>query len=140
MKLLDNGRIYSFDAASGRFVRHASLLLDGTQIVAVGQDAAGIGAERIDLGGATVLPAFADCHIHLTDTGYFLGARDLGGVRSYAAFADAVGAVPNDGGIVFAGHYDESAWHDGGTADARPLDRLHAEARAMLVRIDSHSC
>ena len=48
--------------------------------------------------------------------------------------------VPNDGGIVFAGQYDESAWHDGGTADARPLDRLHADARAMLVRIDSHSC
>ena len=140
MKLLDNGRIYSFDAASGRFVRHASLLVDGTQIVAVGEEAAGMGAERIDLGGATVLPAFADCHVHLTDTGYFLGPRDLGGVRSYAEFADAVAGVPNDGGIVFAGQYDESAWHDGGTADARPLERLHADARAMLVRIDGHSC
>lgn len=140
MKLLDNGRIYSFDAASGRFVRHASLLVDGTQIVAVGEEAAGIGAERIDLEGATVLPAFADCHVHLTDTGYFLGARDFSGVRSYVEFSEAVAGVPNDGGIVFAGQYDESAWHDGGTADARALDRLHADARAMLVRIDGHSC
>src|SRR5580698_11316770 len=105
MKLLDNGRIYSFDAATGRFVRHASLLVDGTQIVAVGQESAGVGAERIDLGGATVLPAFADCHVHLTDTGYFLGPRDFSGVRSYAEFADAVAGVPNDGGIVFAGQY-----------------------------------
>ena len=140
MKLLENGRIYSFDAASGRFVRRASLLVDGTQIVAVGEGAAGIGAERIDLDGATVLPAFADCHVHLTDTGYFLGPRDFSAVRSYAEYADAVAGVPNDGGIVFAGQYDESGWHDGGTADARPLDRLHAGARAMLVRIDGHSC
>jgi hypothetical protein len=140
MKLLDGGRIYSFDGASGRFVRHRSLLVDGAQIVAVDQEATGIGAERIDLGGATVFPAFADCHVHLTDTGYFLGPRDFTGVRSYAEFAEAVARVPNEGGIVFAGQYDESAWHDGGTADARPLERLHAEARAMLVRIDSHSC
>jgi predicted amidohydrolase YtcJ len=140
MKLLDNGRIYSFDAARGRFVRSARVLVDGTKIVATGEAAAGIGAERVDLGGATVLPAFADCHVHLTDTGYFLGPRDFSGVRSYEAFADAVARVPNDGGIVFAGQYDESAWVDGGTADAVPLERMHAEARAMLVRIDSHSC
>jgi predicted amidohydrolase YtcJ len=140
MKLLDNGRIYSFDAASGGFVRRRSILIDGTQIVALDDDAVGIGAERIDLQGATVLPAFADCHVHLTDTGYFLGARDLGTVRTYDEYCDAVDRVPNDGGIVFAGQYDESAWSDGGTADARPLERVHGGARAMLVRIDSHSC
>jgi hypothetical protein len=140
MKLLDNGRIYSFDAPSGRFVRHASMLVDGTQIVAVGDEATGVGAQRIDLGGATVLPAFADCHVHLTDTGYFLGPRDLGDVRSYAEFAEAVAGVPNDGGIVFAGQYDESTWRDGASADAAPLDRLFPDARAMLVRIDGHSC
>jgi predicted amidohydrolase YtcJ len=140
MKLLENGRIYSFDPAAGRFVRHSRLLVDGASIAAAAETAAGIGAERVDLDGATVFPAFADCHVHLTDTGYFLGPRDLSRVRSYAEFADAVARVPNENGIVFAGQYDESAWRDGATADARPLDRVHAEARAMLVRIDSHSC
>jgi len=140
MRLLDNGRIYSFEAASGRFVRHASMLVDGARIVALDEPAAGTGVHRVDLGGATVLPAFADCHVHLTDTGYFLGARNLAGVASYAAFADAIAAVPNEGGIVFAGQYDESGWSDGASADALPLERSHAAARAMLVRIDGHSC
>ncbi|HEU5478816.1 MAG TPA: hypothetical protein VFU90_03240, partial [Candidatus Tumulicola sp.] len=89
MKLFHNARIYSFDHASGRFVPQPSMIVDGTKIVAFGEEPAGIGVERIDLEGAAVLPAFADCHVHLTDTGYFLGARDLSGVRSYAAFAQA---------------------------------------------------
>jgi predicted amidohydrolase YtcJ len=139
MKLLVNARVYSFDA-SGRLRRHASMLVDGTRIAALDQEPAGVAAERIDLGGATVLPAFADCHVHLTDTGYFLGVRNFSGARSYSDFLDAVARLPNDNGIVFGGAYDESTWRDGKVADSKPLDRLHAGARAMLVRIDGHSC
>jgi predicted amidohydrolase YtcJ len=140
VKLFHNARIYSFDAGSGRFVPQPSMLVDGTKIVALGEEPAGTGVERIDLEGAAVLPALADCHVHLTDTGYFLGARDLGGVRSYAAFTQAVAHVPDDGGFVLGGQYDESRWDDGGTADARPLERFHCGARALLARIDGHSC
>ncbi|HEU5480786.1 MAG TPA: amidohydrolase family protein, partial [Candidatus Tumulicola sp.] len=46
----------------------------------------------------------------------------------------------NDGGLVLGGQYDESRWDDGGTADARPLERSHPNARALLARIDGHSC
>ncbi len=140
MKLFHNARVYSFDAPSKRFLRHESLLIDGATIAALDRDPIGIGVERIDLGGATVVPAFADCHVHLTDTGYFLGARDLGGVRTYDEFAASVARLPNDAGVVLAGQYDESAWGDGAAADARPLDRWHAGAHAMLSRIDGHSC
>jgi predicted amidohydrolase YtcJ len=140
VKLFHSARVYSFDAAGKRFYRHDSLLVDGAGIVALGQDATGIGAERVDLDGATVLPAFADCHVHLTDTGYFLGARDFAGVRSYDEFTAAIARLPNEIGFVLGGQYDESSWRDGATADARPLERFHPGARAMLARIDGHSC
>jgi predicted amidohydrolase YtcJ len=35
----------------------------------------------VDLAGRALYPAFADCHVHLTDTGLFLGEPDLAGVR-----------------------------------------------------------
>ncbi len=48
-------------------LRGASVVVDGTKIVAVG---AGLvppsGAEVIDLGGQTVLPGLMDAHVHLT--------------------------------------------------------------------------
>ncbi len=140
MKLFHNARVYSFDAAAKRFRRFDSLLVDGANVAGIGEDAVGIGVDRIDLDGATVLPAFADCHVHLTDTGYFLGSRDLACVRSYDEFAEAVARLPSEAGLVVGGQYDESTWRDGATADARPLERFHAGARAMLARIDGHSC
>jgi predicted amidohydrolase YtcJ len=140
VKLLSNARFYSFDATSARFKAYDSLLIDGERIAALGEEPVGTGVERVDLGGAVVLPAFADCHVHLTDTGYFSGTRDLGTVRSYAEFADAVARIPNDAGMVLGGQYDESGWRDGGVADAVPLEAAHPRARALLSRIDGHSC
>ncbi|MBV8489110.1 MAG: amidohydrolase family protein [Candidatus Eremiobacteraeota bacterium] len=140
MELFVNARCYSFDAVQRRFRAYDSLLVDAGRIVALGEHPAGTGARRIDLEGATLLPAFADCHVHLTDTGYFIGARDLASVRTYDDFAIAVSRLPNDGGVVFGGQYDDSGWRDGATADARPLERFHAGARTMVTRIDGHSC
>jgi len=139
VQLFHNARVYSFDS-SGALRRHDSLVIDGARIVALDEDPSGVAVERIDLGGATVLPAFADCHVHLTDTGYLLGARDLAGVRSYDEYAAAVAGVPNESGLVFGGQYDESTWRDGLEVDARPLERFHPAADAMLTRIDGHSC
>lgn len=141
MQVLGNARVYRFDESARRFVRHDALVVgnDGRVLSLDARDAER-DAVRRDLGGATVLPAFADCHVHLTDTGYFLGARDLGAAASYDEFCAAVARVPDDAGIVFAGQYDESRWNGGGRADAAPLERSHAARRAMLVRVDGHSC
>ncbi len=141
MQILDGGRVYCFDAWQRRFVRHDAIAIDdeGCVLSLEARDA-GAGVARLRLEGATVLPAFADCHVHLTDTGYFLGRRDLGAVDTYASFADAVARVPNESGIVFAGQYDDARWADNREADAEPLERFHAGARAMLARIDGHSC
>ena len=139
MKVLTNGRVYRYDPEYRRYSLHYGAILDAGRIVSLDPGQAGAGIEEIDLNGATVLPAFADCHVHLTDTGYFLDERFLGGVRSYKAFADAICALPR-GPVVFAGQYDESTWSDGRIADAAPLERAHPDALAMLVRVDGHSC
>lgn len=140
MKLLLNARFYSFDTATGQFVPYDSLLLDDGRIAALDETPRGTGVELVDLNGAVVFPAFADCHVHLTDTGYFLGNRDLSRTRSYDDFVSAVEQIPAENGIVLGGQYDESTWRDRGVADAGPLERFHAGARALLSRIDGHSC
>jgi hypothetical protein len=140
MLALVNARAYAYDPGRMAYTRHEALVLDGTRIVALDAGEVGAGVERRDLDGATVLPAFADCHVHLTDTGYFLGERNLYATRSYDAFFAQVAGLPRDDGVVFAGQYDESAWTDGRAADAAPLEAAHAAARAMLVRVDGHSC
>lgn len=140
MQLLAGARFYRFDARVRRFVRHDALIVDRGRIRSLDARQAGVGVSRSDLDGATVLPAFADCHVHLTDTGYFLGTRDISGATTYEEFVDAVARIPNEGGVVFAGQYDDAGWCDGRAADARPLERLHVDAHAMLVRIDGHSC
>lgn len=139
MKLLTNARVYRYHPERRSYQRYGALLIGGSRILGFEPSATGLGAERIDLGGATVLAAFADCHVHLTDTGYFLGERNLWAAGSYAAFAAAVERLPRDR-YVLAGQYDESSWTDGGTADAAPLERHFPEAYAMLVRVDGHSC
>lgn len=122
------------------FVPHDSLLIDGSTIAALDEMPRGAGVEVVDLDGAVVFPAFADCHVHLTDTGYFLGDRNLYATRSYDDYARAVARIPSDGGLVFGGQYDESLWRDGGVADAAPLEQVHGGKRALLSRIDGHSC
>jgi len=140
VKLLLNARFYSFDTATGQFVPYDSLLVDDGRIAGLDETPRGIGIELVDLGGAVVFPAFADCHVHLTDTGYFLGSRDLGHTRSHDDFVRAVQQIPEEDGIVLGGQYDESRWADGRVADAAPLERFHGGARALLSRIDGHSC
>ncbi|HET9393272.1 MAG TPA: amidohydrolase family protein [Candidatus Rubrimentiphilum sp.] len=139
MKALRNARVYRYDPRRGSYSRHNGLVLDGPTIVSLDPSSAGATVEGIDLQGATVLPAFADCHVHLTDTGHFLDERNLNGVRSYDEFAAAVTRLPRET-YVLAGQYDESAWRDGRLADAAPLERELADAFAMLVRVDGHSC
>ncbi len=139
MQVLTNARVYRYDPATRSYSRHEGLIVDRGRIVSVQPSDAGAGVHVRDMQGATILPAFADCHVHLTDTGYFLDERFLGNVRSYDEFAQAVARIPRES-FVFAGQYDESFWRDGRTADAAALERFFPEALAMLVRVDGHSC
>ncbi len=140
MILLENARIYRYDSPNRSFVRHERLLIDGTRIAALDADVTGIPVERIDLHGATVVPAFADCHVHLADTGYTAGERSLERVRTYPAFDEAIERLPLDGDTLYGGNYDDARWEDGRLADAGPLDRHHPDAFALIARVDGHQC
>jgi predicted amidohydrolase YtcJ len=136
---VSGGPCYSYDPSSRTWQTFDGFVMSGGRIASLRVDDAGAGIPRIDLGGRAAYPAFADCHVHLTDTGLFLGARDLSAVRTAAAYADALAALPRTE-FVLASNYDESTWADGGTAGAAPLERAHPDAIAMVVRIDGHSC
>lgn len=138
MRCFVNCRVYAFDPVARAYRVHEELAVEGPRVVATGSGLSGATVERVDLGGAVVVPAFADCHLHLIETGLSLGPADLGGVRSAAQFAERVARLPADG-VVFGAHYDEALWHDGAEADARPLERAFPDRPAMLVRVDGHS-
>lgn len=60
-----------------------AVAIRGDKIVAVGNlaevlQAAGKGAERVDLGGKTLLPGLIDSHIHAIDGGLTLTSADVG--------------------------------------------------------------
>ncbi len=139
MILLENGRVYRFDRASHRFTRYTNLLVDGARIAALDADMSGVKVQRIDLAGRTILPAFADCHVHLAETGYHAGPRSLRNVDSYADYRRAVERAPVERGMLYLGLYDDALWPDA-SADRAPLERHHPDAIAMVVRIDGHSC
>jgi predicted amidohydrolase YtcJ len=138
VRLFHNARVYSFDTQSRSFTRSENVVIDRHRIVSVGEEPAGVGAQRVDLGGAVILPALADCHVHLAGSGYLSGTRDLSRVRSNRGLQEAVERLPVDGGIVVGGRYDDALWPDG-AADATALERFHSDRIAMLTRIDSHS-
>ena len=137
-----NGIVYGFDPASRTYEAHDALIFDplsrGGAILSLEANDLGAGIETIDLQGCVVVPAFADCHVHLTDTGYLLGERNLAGVRSLAEFEEHVARLPDDE-VVLAGNYDESSWTDGAQADARALEARFPDRLAMLTRIDGHT-
>ncbi|MEO6991785.1 MAG: amidohydrolase family protein [Candidatus Baltobacteraceae bacterium] len=134
-----NALVYAFDPVRRTYRQAERLVVEGTRIAALDVEPVGLGAQRIDLGGATVVPAFADCHVHLTDTGLLVGERDLGDVRNAHAFADRVANLDAESGYLFAGNYEETGWVDSGEASAAAIDASHPDALAMLTRIDGHS-
>jgi hypothetical protein len=138
VKLLVNCRAYAFEPRSRTYARRDALGIEGTRIC--GFDAAqfGGGIERIDLGGATLVPAFADCHVHFTESGYTVGTRDLRDAASYAEFGRRIATLEPEGDYVLAGNFDDASWSDG-KADAVPLERWHGARLALLTRVDGHS-
>lgn len=137
--VLAGGPSYTYEPESGSWRRAEALVVRGGRVVSLDERDAGNGVRRIDLRGRAVYPAFADCHVHLTDTGLFLGAHDLAAVRGADEYARRVAALPRRD-FVLAGNYDDARWTDGGAASAAPLDAHHPDAIAMVVRVDAHSC
>ena len=120
-----------------------ALVVRDTRVAWVGDDpdAAPPHAQRVDLDGCTVGPAFVDAHVHLTPTGITLAGLDLTGVRSGAEMLQQLRtyAEQHTGRVIWGHGYDEHAF-----PDALPdPDALAEAAQGMpvfLTRADGHSC
>lgn len=138
--LVLNGRIYA--TARSQPV-HAMATKDG-RVLALGEQAlarSGPSTQRLDLGGATVLPSFIDSHAHMRGLGALLESRDLRHVATVAEIAAYVrqraAALPAGEWIV-ARNWDQTNW-GGAFPTARDLDAAAPDHPVFLSRVDGHA-
>lgn len=99
------------------------------------------GLDRVDLGAATVLPAFADAHVHFMQTGLTLMGCCFDRCRSLQDIFDTLSAfVHNDGhDWIFGWNIDETQLKEGRLPTIAELDRVVGPRKLWLSRIDLHS-
>lgn len=143
---LVNGRVYTADAAGARA---SAVGVVGDRIAVVGSDEDVLralpDAERLDLGGRTVLPGFIDAHNHFLATGESLGWVDVrypgvGSVEDLVArIAEAAERTP-PGTWIRAFGFDHAKYEREPTrfdldraAPAHPVAVLHVSGHHVLV-------
>lgn len=142
--LLYNGAVCTMDP---RHPRAEAVLLRGERILAVGDTAtlrglAGPGAKHLHLQGRTVLPGFADAHVHFTMFGLTLQRVNLAGVATLeeglARVQARLAEVPT-GEWLLGGGWNHNTW----AAPLRPtrhdLDRIAPTVPVALASKDVHS-
>ena len=125
----------------GRY-RARAVLIRGKRVVWVGDDPeqAPPHADRFDLAGCVIGPAFVDAHVHLTPTGIGLTGLDLAGVRSGEELLRALRtyADQHTGRVIWGHGYDTHGFPD----ELPSPDELSEAARGRAVylsRVDGHS-
>jgi predicted amidohydrolase YtcJ len=114
------------------------VLLQDRSIAATGSGDEPACDRRIDLDGATVVPAFCDAHVHLPATGLYLEGMDFRGERVAARIAAAFArrAVSADA-VLFGGNFEDPLDEP---LDRRALDAAVGDRPALVARADLHSC
>lgn len=138
---LVNGRFRTMDRARP----HAEWLLhQGGRIVQLGSGTAPAGPDLdiVDLGGAVVLPAFTDAHIHLWKVGDLLEYTiDLRGVRSIAAIQERLAtfaAANPDLPVIRARGFNEARLAEGRLPSRRDLDDAVPDRPVYALRTCAH--
>jgi len=97
--------------------------------------------ERIDLGGARVLPGLVDAHVHFPS--WALGRHELRlfGTRSLADALERVAAAPRppEGGWLRGRGWREEEWPDGDGPTKEALDAVTGDVPTALRAHDGHS-
>jgi predicted amidohydrolase YtcJ len=119
------------------------LRFDGGAITHVwsGDVPAGLDGERVDLGGAVVIPGLVDAHLHLRGIGRADRQLKLVGTESAAAVAELVqGATDRPAGTWIRGRgWDQNDWAEQAFPTAAVLDAVAPEHPVWLTRVDGHA-
>jgi predicted amidohydrolase YtcJ len=124
-----------------------AMAVDDERLLAVGteaevREAAGPGAELIDLEGAAVLPGLYDAHIHTAQYAQSLDAVDLRDVRSLddaLARVAARAARLRPGAWLFGGRWNSNTWDPPAQPDRYALDSVCPELPVALPSVDGHT-
>lgn len=143
--LLHHANILTLDP---EFPRTDAVLVRGGRVEALGDAAlakAGSDALRVDLGGACLVPGFAESHIHYFDWSLALKRLMLDGAKSRQDLLDAVAgeAARSDRDWVLGYGWFEGDWpaEDGRIAripDRHDLDAVCPNKPVILWRADLH--
>lgn len=112
----------------------------GDRITGLGDGPAPEAHERIDVGGAAVVPGFVDAHIHFYQTGLDALAVSLIGCSSFDEVVARIEAGPVDTDEwVMAHGYEEDALPEGERLDRVKLDAVLGDRPLWISRVDHHS-
>lgn len=137
-----NGRVLTMDPAAPR--AQAVALAQG-RVLAVGSDdmvmaLAGPGTQRVDAGGATVLPGFVESHLHLFMGGTELAHLQLLGVQGAEALGAAIhayAAANPDRPVIIAQGCDYTIL--GRALTRHDLDAIMPDRPVILLAADHHT-
>lgn len=142
--LYHNATFYTLDAA---IPKAAALAVRSDRILAVGAledlrteyDA----AERVDLGGKTVLPGLIDAHGHLLGLGSFgLGKLDFSRCRSFdevVAMVSAKAKTAKKGEWILGGRWDHESWPEKRLPTHAKLSDVTPDNPVWITRVDGHA-
>ena len=142
--ILRNGRIYTVDDAKPF---GTALVVRGDRVIFVGSDAeaatfAGKSTRVIDLAGFTVLPGFADAHIHVLGVGQALREVNLVGVTTYEEVVSRTVARSRDtkpGEWILGRGWDQNLFPSREFPTHEELSRALPNNPVVLTRIDGHA-
>ncbi len=118
----------------------------GDRIVAVGSNEEiksliGRTTQVIDVKGATILPGFIDCHIHLIQYGFSLKNIDLRGVQSIAEMKRRVAERSRGSTAWVLGRgWDQERFSERRYPNRQDLDDASPEKPVLLRRVCGHIC
>ena len=100
-----------------------------------------LAGDRVDLGGATVLPGLVDAHLHLRGIGRAARQLRLTGTESADAVATNVAAATDRpiGSWIRGRGWDQNDWEGQEFPTASVLDAVTPDHPVWLTRVDGHA-
>ncbi|MEE8407962.1 MAG: amidohydrolase [Myxococcota bacterium] len=140
-KIFSNATVITLDPERPRAT---GLRIDGGRITHVfdGEIPLDLEGERIDLGGAVVLPGLVDAHFHLRGLGQSARQLDFRGTRSVDEITRTVRnavAVAQAGTWIRGRGWDQNDWADKKFPTHAALDAVAPNHPVWLSRIDGHA-